>query len=65
MLQKAVKPLKIRMFLFNQEKKQPLGIAKACYQKAGSDNLSVLINQLLYSFETKPTACLGSGSAAA
>lgn len=53
------------MFLFNQEKKQPLGIVKACYQKAGSDNLSVLINQLLYSFETKPTACLGSGSAAA
>lgn len=37
---------------------------KACYQEAGFDNLSVLINQL-YSLETKPTACLGSGSIAA
>lgn len=38
---------------------------KAYYQEAVSDNLSVLINQLLCSFETKPMACLGGGSIAA
>lgn len=64
--EKAVNALKISMFfLYNQEKRKSLGTAKTCYQEIGFDNLSVLINLLLHSFETKPTACLGSGNTAA